>query len=105
MGRSFILTRSDIPSEYYPGEGREEVAAVKAFVEQCCVADADCEITTEELFRTFSLISAPGVPINKVAFSRTIARLFAAWDGVSEVKRAAGTNQRGYRGIRLFEAG
>lgn len=105
MGRSFILTRSDIPPEYYPGEGREEVAAVKAFVEQCCVADADCEITTEELFRTFSLISAPGAPINKVAFSRTIARLFAAWDGVSEVKRAAGTNQRGYRGIRLFEAG
>ena len=101
--RNFILTRSDIPLEYSPGESRESIVTVQDFFNKHCIFDSDSTITTERLYQAFisNTKLSPAEHISKISFGKIFAELMSYQKNVKEVKRAENSERRGYRGIRL----
>lgn len=99
--RNFVLTRTEVPTQYRTTEGNDRLKAVQAFVEECLTHEVDAEVTTSSLFAAFRTS-----PMSIEMTNTDFARLFAqAAQGLSAdivaIKRVAGTDQRGYRGVRL----
>ena len=103
MRNNFVLTRSEVPNEYLPGEARETVSAVQSFLNEHCVFDPDASTSTERLYQVYTK-KAPGLHsqhMTKIAFSRILANILSNRNDVYEVKRSENSDRRGYRGIRL----
>lgn len=99
--RNFEFTRAEVPEAYQLVEGNERLRAVQMFIEQNLQPEADAEIATEELLKRF-LGSPQAIGMTRVEFARLFARAIQALGlDVIPVKRAAGVEQRGYRGLRL----
>ena len=103
MRNNFILTRSDVPAEYLPGESRENMVAVQEFLDLCCTFDPESTVTTERLYQVFRTTSRrqEALRMTKIAFGKILAELLSGDDRVYEVKRAENSERRGYHGLRL----
>lgn len=99
--RNFVLTRTEVPAEYRTAEGNDRLKAVQAFAEKCLTHEPDAEVTTAALLAAFRA-SPVAVEMSSVDFARLFAQ---AAQGLSAdivpIKRVAGLEQRGYRGLRL----
>lgn len=106
MANNFVLTRSQIPPEYSPGEARESVEEIENFLHTYCEVDNEASITTEHLYQAFlsHANSNRSQFVTKIAFAKILAEVLTKYPSVSEVKRAEHTEHRGYRGIRLSDS-
>lgn len=97
---NFQITRACLPQELQPQDARERHNAVARFTEQYCCYDPDSETSTEDLFRAFCSCT-DDVSLTKTDFARCLSEVLSVAPNVAAAKRTSGTDQRGYRGIRL----
>ena len=103
LQNNFNVTRVPVPAEYMPEEAREQFHCVKEFVENCCKLNADGEVTTESLYKAYQTLGDYGefYSLTKIEFSRLVSQVLSEYDSVTAVKRVAGKDARGYKGIEL----
>ena len=102
--RNFQVTRSELPDEFQPTEGNLLARDVQRYVQESLMYKPESECTTEDLWNDYCEVSMERdlCQLNKIAFSRTLTQVLEAIDApVQPVKRACGTESRGYRGIAI----
>lgn len=97
--RNFDITRSNIPMEYQPTEGSSTVRDVKKMIDAQCVWGEDYEVKTSDLYEAYCQQTAVA-PLSKIAYSRALATVLEGTTA-RPLKRAAGTEDRGYAGLKL----
>lgn len=104
LHNNFNVTRSAVPAEYLPEESREQFYCVKDFIENCCKFIDNEEITTESLYMAYQTTGNYNdfYSLSKIDFSRLLSQVLADYDSVKAVKRVAGKELRGYKGITLI---
>lgn len=100
--RNFQVTRSALPEEFLPKEGNLGVCDVQQYVQELLMFDPESECTTEDLWNDFCGIGTEhGLrQLTKIAFSRALTQALDDIDApVQPIKRACGTESRGYKGL------
>ncbi len=101
--RNFVPTHSEVPPEYRVVEGNDRLKAVQAFIRENLTAETDAEIATSTLFATFCA-SPMATGMTHTDFARLFAQAVQNMGSIVPIKRVAGTDQRGYRGVRLADS-
>lgn len=99
---NFQLARSELPPELMPYDSRAGHRSVGRFLDQECELDKDAETPTSDLYRAYCAFALDdGIELSSINFSRQLSDHLKRHSKVTSVKRASGTDSRGYRGIRL----
>lgn len=104
--RNFNVTRSVLPDEFQPEEGCQILRGVQQYVQEFLAFDPNSECTTEDLWNDYSdICMVYHVPQpSKIVFSRALTQVLSSMNALVEpVKRACGTESRGYKGITILE--
>ena len=102
--RNFVVTRSAIPPEYAPEEGKSQILDVDAFVSSFCVLDETGEVSTTQLYQVYQDTSYSCNVLSRIEFARTLSDVLSRYTGVTAIKRVHGQDSRGYKGICLKNA-
>lgn len=97
---SLQVTRSSLPPELLPRDSRAGFRSVEQFVAKCCTFGAGMQITTRALYDAYCDWQGD-TSMNFIEFSRRLSEHLASYPDIEALKRVEGTNDRGYRGIRL----
>ena len=103
MLKNFEVTRSEIPPQYAPQEGRQEAKQAIEFLESYCCKELGAETATTDVYDQYCQVVGGRNLLNFVDFSRVLSKYVQNWEMVSPIKRVNGRERRGYRGFRLLE--
>lgn len=101
--RNYQITRSEIPAEFQPEDGRRAVRDIEKFIQSCCELNAEQETSSADLWDAYCLYteSRDSAILNQIDFSRNLAQVLESIKIIRPLKRVNGTDARGYRGITL----
>lgn len=100
--RAFQLTQASLPPELLPRDSRAGFRAVGLFLEYGCTLDANAQTATKALYDAYCAYVGPDAnPLSRIEFSRQLSEHLASCPDVESLKRVNGTDERGYRGIRI----
>lgn len=99
--RNFVVTRSLVPPEYAPEEGKAQILDVDAFISSFCVLDENSEISTAQLYQAYQNTVSHCNILSSIEFARTLSDVLSRYSSVTALKRVHGQDIRGYKGIRL----
>lgn len=99
---AFQLTQASLPPELLPQDSRQGFRTVGLFLEHGCTLDANAQTTTKALYDAYCAYVGPDVnQLSRIEFSRQLSEHLTSYPDVESLKRVNGTDERGYRGIRL----
>lgn len=100
--QAFQLTQASLPPELLPQDSRAGFQTVGLFLEQGCTLDANAQTATKALYDAYCAYVGPDANLlSRIEFSRQLSEHLASRPDVESLKRVNGTDERGYRGIRL----
>ena len=101
--RNYRVTRSEIPEEFQPEDGRRAARDITKFIQTCCEFSTEQETSSADLWDAYCLYREghDSVIHSQIDFSRNLAQALEGVELVSPMKRVNGTEARGYRGIIL----
>lgn len=96
------VTRVPVPPDFDMEEGSAGARAVQVFVETRCEYAENAEISTKALAEAYNNYG-DGTYLTEIEFARQLnSALQTSLPDVVPVKRANGSDRRGYRGLRLL---
>jgi len=99
---NFQVTRSELPPEYAPQEGRQEVQLAINFLDQHCRLEPGAETATKDIYNCYCQFVEEASLMKDIDFSRILSKYTQRLSGVSAIKRVGGTDSRGYKGLCLI---
>ncbi len=103
MERNYAVTRVPVPKEYAIEEARSHLRIIGDFINNQCAVDRHSEISTRDLYNAYleEMAHLGAEPTSRVDFSRCLSEVLRQYPTVTAIKRTNGSDERGYRGIRL----
>lgn len=106
LNRNMIPTRSDVPEELAPREANAFQSSVKDFLAEYCELEEDAEITTDDLYSSYSAVAEEKnfIRASKKDFGIALSKVLDVYQDQIRYNAHVGPRRiRGYKGIRLSQ--